>query len=106
LCGKWSLIVLCGVFGEEGTIDVSRTWRGLERSSYISFFLLFTPGQWAGLPRGVLAFQIFFLTSLPPPSPPCILPVYQGLRPSALLIFYSIGLSKKEKKKCFAGYML
>jgi hypothetical protein len=75
-------------------------------SSYISFFLLFTPGQWAGLPRGVLAFQIFFLTSLPPPSSPCILPVYQGLRLSALLIFYSIGLSKKEKKKCFAGYML
>ena len=56
LCGKWSLIVLCGVFEEKETIDVSRTRQGLERSSSISFFLLFTLGLWAGLPRGVLAF--------------------------------------------------
>ena len=76
LCGKWSLIVLCGVFGVKETIDISRTQRGLERSSYISFFLLFTPGQWVGLPRGVLVFQIFFHTSLPPPSPLCILLMY------------------------------
>jgi hypothetical protein len=76
LCGKWSLIVLCGVFGGKETIDASRTQQGLERSSFISFFLLFTLGLWAGLPRGVLAFQIFFLISLLPPSPLCILPVY------------------------------
>jgi hypothetical protein len=76
LCEKWSLIVFCGVFGEKETIDASRTWRGLQRNSYITFFLLFTLGLWAGLPRGVLAFQIFFLTFLPPPSPPCILHVY------------------------------
>jgi hypothetical protein len=60
----------------EKTIDVSRTRRGLERSSSISFFLLFTLGLQAGLPRGLLALQIFFLTSLLPPSPPCILSVY------------------------------
>jgi hypothetical protein len=76
LCGKLSLIVLCGVFGGEETIDALRTRRGLERSSFISFFLLFTLGLWAGLPRGVLAFQIFFLISLLPPSPLCILPMY------------------------------
>jgi hypothetical protein len=76
LCGKWSLIVLCGVFGVKETIDALRTRRGLERSSSISFFLLFTLGPWAGLPRGVLAFQIFFPISLLLPSPSCILPVY------------------------------
>ena len=73
---KRSLIVLCGVFGVKEIIDVSRTWRGLKRSSSIYFFFLFTHGLWVGLPRGVLAFQIFFLISLLPPSPPCILSVY------------------------------
>ena len=61
---KWFLIVLYGVFGVKEIIDVSKTQRGLERSSSIYFFFLFTHGLWAGLPCGVLAFQIFFLTSL------------------------------------------
>ena len=56
LCEKWSLIVLCGVFGGKETIDISRTQRSLKKSSFISFFLLFTLGLWAGLPRSVLAF--------------------------------------------------
>ena len=39
---RWSLIVLCGVFGGSEIIDVLRTRRGLEKSSSISFLLLFT----------------------------------------------------------------
>jgi hypothetical protein len=73
LCGKWSLIVFCGVFKGK---DASRTSQGLQRNSYITFSFLFTPGLWAGLPHDVLAFQFFFLTSLPSPSPPCILHMY------------------------------
>jgi hypothetical protein len=73
---KWSIIVLCGVFGVKEIIDVSRTRRGLGRSSSIYFFFHFAHGLWADMPRGVLAFQIFFLTSPFPPSPPCILLVY------------------------------
>jgi hypothetical protein len=76
LFGKWSLIVLCGVFGGRETLNVSRIRRGLERSSSIFFFLLFTLGLQAGLPHRLLALQIFFLTSLLHPSPPCILPMY------------------------------
>jgi hypothetical protein len=65
LCGKWSHIVFCGVFRGKETIDASRTWRGLQRNSYITFSFLFTPGPWVGLPRGVLAFQFFLFLSLP-----------------------------------------
>jgi hypothetical protein len=54
LCGKWSLIILCGVFGRKGTIDALRILRGLERSFYTSFYLLYTHGLWVGLPLGVL----------------------------------------------------
>jgi hypothetical protein len=49
---KWSLFVLCGVFGVSKTIDVSRTPRGLLRNFSIFFFLPFSPGQRAGWPRG------------------------------------------------------
>jgi hypothetical protein len=52
LCGKWSLSVLCGVFGMSETIDVSRTPRGLLRNFSIFFFLSFSPGQQASWPRG------------------------------------------------------
>jgi hypothetical protein len=55
LFGRWSLIVFCGAFGGSKTIDISRTHRGLERSSSISFLLLFLLGLQAGLPRGPLA---------------------------------------------------
>jgi hypothetical protein len=55
LFGKWSPIVLCGIFGESVTIDVSRTRRGLERSSSIFFFLLFILGLQDDLPRRSLA---------------------------------------------------
>jgi hypothetical protein len=55
LFGKWSLIVLYGVFGGNVTIDVSRTRRGLEWSSSIFFFLLSILGLQAGLSRGSLA---------------------------------------------------
>ena len=55
LFGKWSLIVLCGVFGGSEIIDVSRTRRGLKRSSFIFFFLLSTLGLQAGLSCGSLA---------------------------------------------------
>jgi hypothetical protein len=48
LFGKWFLFVLCGVFGGSAMIDVLRTPRGLVRSSFIFFFLPFSPGQWAG----------------------------------------------------------
>jgi hypothetical protein len=52
LCGKWSLYVLCGVFGVSGTFDVSRTPRGLLRIFSTFFFLLFSPGQRVVWPRG------------------------------------------------------
>jgi hypothetical protein len=52
LCGKWSLFVLCSVFGVSETIDVSRTPRGLLRNFSTFFFLLFSPGQQVGWPRG------------------------------------------------------
>jgi hypothetical protein len=52
LCGKWSLLVLCGVFGVSETIDVSRILRGLLRNSSTCFFLLFSTGQRVGWPRG------------------------------------------------------
>jgi hypothetical protein len=52
LYGKWSLTVLCGVFGVSETIDVSRTSRGLLKNFSIFFFLPFSPGQRAGWPRG------------------------------------------------------
>ena len=45
----------------------------------------------------VLMGLLGFLSSLLSSSPPCILPVYYGLRSSALLI-YSIDLSKKINK--------
>jgi hypothetical protein len=52
LFGKWSLTVLCGVFGVSETIDVSRTPRDLLRNFSIFFFLPFSPRQRAGWPRG------------------------------------------------------
>jgi hypothetical protein len=52
LYGKWSLSVLCGVFGVSETIDVSRTPRGLLRNFSVFFLLPFSPGQRAGWPRG------------------------------------------------------
>jgi hypothetical protein len=52
LCGKWSLFVLCGVFGESKTIDVLRTLRDLLRNLSFFFFLPFSPGQRVGWPRG------------------------------------------------------
>jgi hypothetical protein len=52
LYGKWSLSVLCGVFGVSETINVSRTPRGLLRNCSTFFFLPFSPGQRAGWPRG------------------------------------------------------
>jgi hypothetical protein len=42
LFGKWSLIVLCGVFEGSVTINVSKTRRDFERSSSIFFFTLYT----------------------------------------------------------------
>jgi hypothetical protein len=51
-CGKWSLFVLYGVFGESETIDVLRTLRDLLRNLSTFFFLPFSPGQRVGLPRG------------------------------------------------------
>jgi hypothetical protein len=48
-------IVFCGAFGGSETIDVSRTHRGLERSSSISFLLPSFLGLQAGSPRGLLA---------------------------------------------------
>jgi hypothetical protein len=75
LFGKWSLIILCGVFGGSKIIDVSRTRRGLEMSSSIFFFLLSTLRLQAGLALRVISFVDFF-SSLPLPSPPCIFPVY------------------------------
>jgi hypothetical protein len=53
--GKWFHIVFCGAFGGSETIDVSRTHRGLERSSSISFLLPSFLGLQAGSPRGLLA---------------------------------------------------
>jgi hypothetical protein len=50
--GKWSLSVLCGVFGANETLDVSRTPRGLLRISFTFFCLLFSLRQPAGWPRG------------------------------------------------------
>ena len=52
LFGKWSLSVLCGVFRASETIDVLRTPQGLLRNSSTFFSLPFSPGQWAGWPRG------------------------------------------------------
>jgi hypothetical protein len=52
LCGKWCLFVLCGVFGESETLDVSRILRGLVRSFSTFFFLPYSPGLRAGWPRG------------------------------------------------------
>jgi hypothetical protein len=43
LCGKWFLFVLCGVFGESEMLDVSRILRGIVRSSFIFFFLPYSP---------------------------------------------------------------
>jgi hypothetical protein len=51
-CGKWSLFVLCGVFGESKTIDVSMTFRDTLRNLSTFFFLPFSPRQRAGWPRG------------------------------------------------------
>jgi hypothetical protein len=48
---KWSLFVLCGVFGESETIDVLRTLRDLLRILSTFFFLPFSPGQRAGWSR-------------------------------------------------------
>jgi hypothetical protein len=42
---KWFLFELCGVFGESEIIDVLRIPRGLVRSSFTFFFLLYSPGQ-------------------------------------------------------------
>jgi hypothetical protein len=61
LCGKWSLLVLCGVFGMSETINASRILRGLLRNSSTFFSLLFSPGQRVGWPRGCSVFLIFFL---------------------------------------------
>jgi hypothetical protein len=52
LCGRWSLFVLCGVFGVSETLDVSRTSRGPLRNLSTFFFLLFSPGQRDGWPQG------------------------------------------------------
>jgi hypothetical protein len=52
LCGKWSLFVLCGVFGVNETLDVSRTLRGPLRNLSTFFFLFFSPGQRDGWLRG------------------------------------------------------
>jgi hypothetical protein len=51
-CGKWSLFVLCGVFGESETIDVSMTLRDPLRNLSTFFFLSFSPGQRTGWPYG------------------------------------------------------
>jgi hypothetical protein len=50
-CGKWFLFVLCGVFGESETIDVSMTPRDPPRNLSTFFFLPFSPGKRAGWPR-------------------------------------------------------
>ena len=50
LFGKWSLSVLCGVFGASETIDVLRTPQGLLRNSSTFFSLPFSLGQRAGWP--------------------------------------------------------
>ena len=50
LFGKWSLSVLCGIFGASETIDVLRTPQGLLRNSSTFFSLPFSPGQRAGWP--------------------------------------------------------
>jgi hypothetical protein len=52
LYGKWSLSVLCGVFGVSETINVSKTPRGLLKNFSIFFFLPFSPGHRAGWPCG------------------------------------------------------
>jgi hypothetical protein len=44
-------------------LDALKTRHGLLRNFCITFFLLFILGQRAGLPRLLLAFMIFFLTS-------------------------------------------
>jgi hypothetical protein len=44
-------------------LDVLKTRRGLLRKFFITFFLLFTPGLRAGLPRLLLVFMISFPVS-------------------------------------------
>ena len=80
-------------------LDVLKARRGLLRIFSITSFLLFILGLQVGLPHLLLAFVTFLLASpLSLNPPPCILPVYSGLRPSALLLIY-FDLSKKERKK-------
>ena len=44
-------------------LDALKTHRGLLRKFFITFFLPFTLGLRAGLPRLLLVFRIFFLVS-------------------------------------------
>jgi hypothetical protein len=64
--GRWFLCVLCGVFGGNVMLDTLKTRHVLLRKFFIPFFLSFTLGLQAGLPRLLLAFRIFFLV---PPLP-------------------------------------
>ena len=79
----------------------NRCFEDLSRSrEELLHFFLFTLYTWTTgwlVPR-VISFVDFLSFLSLPPSPSCILPVYQGLRPFALLI-YSIDLKKKKKKR-------
>ena len=90
---------LCGAFGGSVMIGTLRTSRGLMRNFSICSSLHFFTWTAGWLAPRVISFSDFLFLSFvsPSPSPLCILSVYQGLRPSALLI-YSIDFQKKKKK--------
>jgi hypothetical protein len=69
--------------------------RSHEELLYLFFFTLFTWTEGWLAPQ-VISFFFFLSFFSPPLSPLCILLVYQGLHPSALLI-YSIDFSKNTK---------
>jgi hypothetical protein len=91
----WKMIPLClmwCIWRERNARCFEDTSQSFEKLLHYFLFTLYSLAA-AGLPRLLLAFMIFFLTS----PLPCILLVYLGLHPSALFIYIYILTYKKKR---------
>jgi hypothetical protein len=93
----WKMVPLCimwCIWRERNDRCFEDKSRSHEELLHLFFFTLFTWTEGWLAPQ-VISFSDFLSFFSLPPSPLCILPMYQGLLPSMLLI-YSIDFSKKK----------
>jgi hypothetical protein len=95
----WKMVPLCimwCIWRERNNRCFDGKSRSHEELLHLFFFTLFTwTAGW--LAPQVISFSDFLSFFSLSPNPHCVLPVHQGLRPYALLL-YSIDFSKKKKK--------